>query len=212
MLYTGDIKDKKILLHACCGPCSLGAIEPLLADGALITLFYYNPCIIRGEFEKRLAALETVAAHYALPLVVSRVDRAVFTDYAKDHAQEREGGERCRLCIADRLGATARYAANNGFDIFSTTLTVSPHKNSKLIFSLADEIADSVGVRFLPRDFKKHDGFLRSCELSRQLGIYRQGFCGCEYSCLSAGIDVAEYSAQVAAEYACTAARGGDKW
>ncbi|MDE7464317.1 MAG: epoxyqueuosine reductase QueH [Clostridiales bacterium] len=212
MFYTDDIKDKKILLHACCGPCSLGAIEPLLSGGALITLFYYNPCIIDGEFEKRLEALGTVAKHYRLPLVVKRDGRDGFIGYAKDYAADREGGERCRLCMDDRLSASARYAADNGFDTFSTTLTVSPHKNSKLIFSLADSLSENVGVPFLARDFKKNDGFKKSCELSRELNIYRQGFCGCEYSCASAGIDVSEYSAKVKSEYPACAASEGRAW
>lgn len=180
MFYNGDINSKKLLLHACCGPCSLGAIEPLLADGALISLFFYNPCIIDGEFERRLAALRSVAEHYGLDLIVPPHNYADYLSYAAPHAADREGGERCALCMDDRLRVSARYAAEHGFDMFSTTLTVSPHKNSKLIFALAD--ACSGDVPFLARDFKKRDGFLRSTRLSRELGIYRQDFCGCEFS------------------------------
>lgn len=212
MFYSDNVKDKKILLHACCGPCSLGAIEPLLTDGAFITLFYYNPCIIDGEFEKRLEALRTVAEHYRLPVVVKRDGRGAFTDTAKEYALEREGGARCRLCMDDRLAVSARYAADNDFDMFSTTLTVSPHKNSKLIFSLADSLAERVGVPFLARDFKKNDGFKKSCELSRELGIYRQGFCGCEYSCAQAGVDFNEYSAKVKGEYPAYSDKEGIAW
>lgn len=201
MFYTDDINGKNILLHACCGPCSLGAIPQLIESGANITLSFYNPCIIDGEFEKRLEALKTVASTYSLSLVVPSHDHAAYLAYAAPHRSDREGGARCGLCFSDRLRATAEYAAANGFDAFSTTLTVSPHKNASLIFSLADEISDGAGVPFLARDFKKRDGFKRSCELSRELGIYRQGFCGCEYSCASAGIDFAEYGARVVAEY-----------
>lgn len=184
MFYTGDIKNKKILLHACCGPCSLGAIEPLLIEGADITLFYYNPCIIDGEFEKRLEALDTVARHYGLPLVVSDHDYSAFIAYAKPYADIPEGGARCSLCMDDRLKVSAIYASEHRFDAYTTTLTVSPHKNSKLIFKLADQFGD--GAPFLPRDFKKHDGFLLSTRRARELGIYRQKFCGCEYSYESA--------------------------
>ncbi len=198
-----DIKDKKILLHACCGPCSLGAIQPLLDEGALITLYYYNPCIFEGEFEKRMEALRTVAEHYGLPLIVPPHCHGAFLEYAEAHAPESEGGVRCRLCMGDRLESAARYALENGFDAYTTTLTVSPHKNSKLIFALADDIFDKgVNIPFLRRDFKKRDGFLKSCKLSEELGIYRQRFCGCEYSCAAAGIDVAEYSARIKEEYA----------
>lgn len=182
MFYGDAIADKNILLHVCCGPCSLGAIEPLLGDGARIVLYYYNPCIIDGEFERRLDALRTVAEHYALPLVVPPHDYSAYLSYAAPHASEREGGERCGLCFADRLGASAEYAFANGFDAFTTTLTVSPHKDSRRIFSIADEISDRIGVPFLPRDFKKRDGFKLSCRLAAELGIYRQRFCGCEFS------------------------------
>lgn len=180
MFYSDDIKNKKILLHACCGPCSLGAIEPLLSDGAVLTLFFYNPCIIDGEFEKRLNALNTVAEHYGLPVTVPPHDYSFYNEYAAPYASAREGGERCGLCMTDRLCASAIYAAEHGFDAYTTTLTVSPHKNSKLIFSIADGF--DFGAPFLPRDFKKKDGFLLSTKRARELGIYRQNFCGCEYS------------------------------
>ena len=183
MFYTDDIKDKKILLHACCGPCSLGAIAPLLSDGARVTLFFYNPCIIDGEFDLRLAALNDVASHYGLSVIVPPHDYSSYLSYAQARASDREGGERCALCMDDRLRASALYARDNEFDAYTTTLTVSPHKNSKLIFSLADSFTD--GAPFLPRDFKKRDGFLLSCRLARELGIYRQNFCGCEYSLAS---------------------------
>lgn len=180
-----DIGNKRILLHACCGPCSLGAIEPLLSEGADITLFYYNPCIVDGEYSLRLEALEAVAKHYGLPLVVPDYDRSVFLSFARGHEDAPEGGERCRLCIDDRLRVSADYAAEHGFDGYTTTLTVSPHKNSKLIFALAESY--SAGVPFIRRDFKKRDGFLLSCRRATELGIYRQKFCGCEYSLSAAG-------------------------
>lgn len=189
MLYNGDIKSKKLLLHACCGPCSLGAIEPLLSDGAAVSLFFYNPCIVDGEFERRLDAMRFVAEHYGLPLIVPPHDYSQYLSYAAEHAAAREGGERCALCIDDRLLVSARYAAEHGFDMYSTTLTVSPHKNSKLIFSLAER--NAYGAPFLARDFKKRDGFLRSTRLTRELGIYRQSFCGCEFSAIGSGASYA---------------------
>ncbi|MCH5158309.1 MAG: epoxyqueuosine reductase QueH [Clostridiales bacterium] len=182
MLFDGNIAGKKILLHACCGPCSLGAIEPLLDDGGVITLFYYNPCIMDGEFERRLEAISTVAERYSLPLVVPPHDYSAYLSYALDYSALKEGGERCTLCFSDRLNGAAEYAAENGFDMFTTTLTVSPHKDFRRIFSIGDKLSDEYGVPFLPRDFKKRDGFLRSTRLSRELGIYRQSFCGCEFS------------------------------
>ncbi len=182
MLFTGDLQDKKILLHACCGPCSLGAIEPLISDGAMLTLFFYNPCIMDGEYEKRLAAIEFVAKRYGLELVVPPHDYSEYLGYASERGGDPEGGARCSLCFSDRLRASAEYAARGGFDMFTTTLTVSPHKDAKRIFAIGDKLADEFGVPFLARDFKKRDGFLRSTRLSRELGIYRQNFCGCEFS------------------------------
>lgn len=180
MFFSDDIAGKKILLHACCGPCSLGAIQPLLDDGARLTLYFYNPCIVDGEYELRRDALRTVAAHYGVTMIEDRGERAEFLDYALPFSQSREGGERCGLCISDRLRAAAKYAASHGYDCYSTTLTVSPRKNSNLIFAIGDGLY--FGSPFLARDFKKRDGFLLSCKLSRQLGIYRQDFCGCEFS------------------------------
>ena len=193
MFYSQDIKDKNILLHACCGPCSLGAIEPLLADGARISVFFYDPCIIDGEFEKRLEALRTVCAHYSLPLIVPEHDYSHFSDYGVALAFEREGGARCSLCMTDRLTVSASFAESHGFDAYTTTLTVSPHKNSKLIFSIAEGL--SVGAPFLARDFKKRNGFLLSTRRSSELGIYRQSFCGCEFSLAEASAYAAKKSA-----------------
>lgn len=180
MFYDGDIKNKKILLHACCGPCSLGAVEPLLSDGADITLYFYNPCITDGEFDRRLEAIEIVADHYGLELIVPRHDYAEYLEYARPLGGEREGGARCGLCFRDRLENAAKYADENGFDMYSTTLTVSPHKNAKAIFDIGGGF--DFGAPMLARDFKKRDGFARSTALSRALGIYRQNFCGCEFS------------------------------
>ncbi len=186
-MISETISQKKILLHACCGPCSLGAIEPLLEEGGLVTLFYYDPCIIEGEFERRLDALNTVADHYGLDVIVPQYDHSSYLSYAAPFSSEREGGERCSLCFGDRLKTSAEYAESHGFDMYTTTLTVSPHKNSKLIFSIAERLEKSgIGAQFLCRDFKKRDGFLRSCRLSEKLGIYRQRFCGCEFSLVGA--------------------------
>lgn len=182
MVNDENIANKRILLHACCGPCSLGAIAPLLDDGADLTLFFYNPCIVDGEFERRFDALRTVAEYYNLSVVVPEHDYNSYRAYAQTHSRDREGGTRCGLCFDDRLRATAEYAKKNGFDMFTTTLTVSPHKNAKLIFEKGESFANEFGTFFLARDFKKKDGFLRSCRLSNELGIYRQKFCGCEFS------------------------------
>lgn len=172
---------EKLLLHCCCAPCSLGALPRLVGEYA-ITLFYYNPCIISGEYEKRLDALRIVAAHYDLPLIAANSDRARYLASVTGHDKDVEGGARCGICIDGRIGEAAKYAAENCFNVFTTTLSVSPKKNYAFISECGNKHAEKRGVRFLDTDFKKKDGFLTSVRLSKELGIYRQNFCGCEFS------------------------------
>lgn len=170
---------KSLLLHCCCAPCSLGALWRIIDDYS-ITLLYYNPCIISGEYEKRLSALKQVAAIYDLPLKVIEQNREGFLSLSKNREHDKEGGERCKLCIGDRIGYTASLADSEGFDLFTTTLSVSPHKDYKYISQYAQSVAKSAA--FLDIDFKKQNGFLKSVQLSKQYNIYRQNFCGCEFS------------------------------
>lgn len=272
----------KLLLHCCCAPCALGALYRLFAQDAPITLFYYNPCIIDGEYEKRYENLDRVARIYDLPLIdaqfnrgeslrtatavnrgeslrtatadnnrgeslrtakaddkrgeslstatadnrgeslrnatendkrgesmytatadkrgeslhaaeISNATRGAFSAAVNDrrgeflravkgHENDSERGERCAICMASRIDYTAKYAAENGYEQFTTTLTTSPYKDAKLIFELGRTAAKRYGVEFVEEDFKKQDGYLRSTELCRKYDIYRQHFCGCEFS------------------------------
>lgn len=184
------VEKKHILLHSCCGPCSTACIERLLPDYR-ITVFFYNPNITdRDEYEKRKAAQIKFLNAYneCLP----EEDKLLFIegeylpeDYFKlcaAYADEPEGGRRCTECFRLRMERTAQVALRTGNPIFGTTLTVSPHKNYPLISAIGTELAAMYGLEFLDADFKKKAGFQRSIELSKEYGLYRQNYCGCEYS------------------------------
>lgn len=167
----------RILLHICCAPCSTHSIEVLKQNNE-ITLFFYNPCIYpKEEFNKRLENAKILAKEYNLKLIIPKYDHNEFLNYIKGYENEPENGKRCLLCYEQRLKKSAEYAKLNRFDNFTTTLTISPHKNSKKIFEIANKLR-----RFLEIDFKKKDGFKHSVELSKKYRLYRQSYCGCEFS------------------------------
>ncbi len=172
----------RLLLHACCGPCSAGVLDAI-ANFFDITIYFYNPNILpKEEFIRRLEALKTVISHFdGVKLIVPEQDCSIFIARAKGMESLPEGGARCNLCFEMRLDATAEYLAahRDEYDFFATTLTVSPHKNAQLINEIGKQCAAKYQVEYLSSDFKKHDGFLRSTILSKQFGIYRQNYCGC---------------------------------
>lgn len=179
-------KLPSLLLHGCCAPCSSACLE-YLNKYFDITLFFYNPNILpRAEFDKRL--LEAKRLINEMPfendvkIIDGEYDYSRFLDIARGLESVPEGGERCFKCYALRLEETARLAKELGFDYFCTTLSISPLKNSQKINEIGFKIADKYGVKWLPSDFKKKEGYKRSIELSRQYNLYRQNFCGCVYS------------------------------
>ena len=182
----------RLLLQACCAPCSTYCLTQLLTHFD-VTLYYANDNITeRGEWEKRLGELSKLVAIVngngfavtplrPLKLVVQPFDSDRFFAIAKGLEAEKEGGARCKECFALRLGDTANYAAENGYDYFGTTLTVSPYKNSQLL----NEIGLSLQldkVKWLPADFKKREGYKQSVQLSERYNLYRQHYCGCAFS------------------------------
>lgn len=172
----------RLLLHTCCGPCSTWSIEKLRKEYDL-TCYFFNPNIHpKEEYEKRLAGTK----RYCLAVCVDLVEGEYTVDEwelkTKGHENDPEGGERCWICYRIRLEETAKHAIEMGFDIFSTTLTVSPHKDAGVINSIGEAVAQDVGVPFLSIDLKKQDGFKKSIELSHQHSLYRQDFCGCKFS------------------------------
>ena len=192
---TFDLKEtdkarRRILLHSCCGPCSTACIERLMPDYK-VTVFFYNPNITdRDEYEKRKE--NQIKFIDALNSELPEEDRVVFIegeylpedffDAAKGLEDCPEGGERCTECFKLRLDRTARAALVMGYPVFGTTLTVSPHKNYQLISAIGTELGDIYEIEFIDMDFKKKAGFQRSIELSKKYELYRQNYCGCEFS------------------------------
>lgn len=175
----------KLLLHSCCAPCSSYVLE-YLSRYFDITVFYYNPNIYPPEeFHKRLAEQEKYSSIFAgedVKVVGTEYDSDSFYSAVKGLENEPEGGKRCRECFYLRLLKTGEYAKQNGFDWFTTTLSISPHKNATVLNDVGKEVAEKLGVNYLYSDFKKKNGYLRSCELSKEHGIYRQDYCGCVFS------------------------------
>ena len=182
-------KRKRLLLHACCAPCSSYCLE-YLREAFALTVFFYNPNLTeqeeyrrRVEEEKRLIALMNAQEGSSqIEILEGRYEPERFLEAAKGLETCKEGGERCARCFALRLGETARVAAEGEFDFFTTSLTISPLKNSALLNRIGAQEGERYGVRFLPSDFKKNNGYLRSTQLSRLYGLYRQNYCGCIYS------------------------------
>lgn len=179
-----------LLLHSCCGPCSTACIERLAPDYE-ITVFFYNPNITDTvEYNRRKENQKRFIREYndnpQIPYKVSYMegdyDPEEFIELCGKYSCEPEGGKRCGLCFELRLKKTAETAALLNFDTFTTTLTVSPHKDHKVIFAIGRRLADIYKVGFLEEDFKKKDGFKRSVELAKKHDLYRQDFCGCEFS------------------------------
>ena len=169
---------RKILLHCCCAPCSTTSIERLLADGYSIVLFYSNSNIFpEEEFDKRLSYMQKLAEIYHLELIADEYDHAAWSTAIKGLENEPEKGRRCAACFAYNLARAEAKARELGIDEFTTTLTVSPHKISEMIFNAAKDMQG-----YVPYNFKKQEGFKRSLELSEKYGLYRQNYCGCEYS------------------------------
>ena len=173
----------RLLLHSCCGPCSSYVLE-YLTQYFDVTVLFYNPNIQpEEEYDKRLywqkRVLEGMELADTVPLLAEPWRNAEFRRIVAGMEQEPEGGNRCALCIGLRLEETARRAAEMGFDLFCTTLSVSPHKNAELINTLGEKFAAQYGVQWLPSDFKKRGGYLRSTQLCAEMGIYRQNYCGC---------------------------------
>lgn len=175
-----------LLLHSCCAPCSSYTLE-YLSRYFSITVFYFNPNISpKAEFDKRFAEqkrlIEALPAENKISLICGDYNYDEFLNIARGYESVPEGGERCFRCYKMRLEKTAELAKQKGFDYFCTTLSISPLKNSQKINEIGFDVAEKYGVKWLPSDFKKREGYKRSIELSREYDLYRQNFCGCVFS------------------------------
>jgi len=181
-LYLGFFRKPRLLLHICCVGCGVYVAQELSKKFDL-TLYSYNPNIFPvEEYEKRLEEDRRIAKKFSLRLIEANYDHQAWLEKVKGYEKEPEKGKRCLLCSEDRLRATARYAREKSFDFFGTTLTTSPHKLANEINRLGREISEEYKVSFLEADFKKNDGFKKSSQLVKDLGLYRQDYCGCEFS------------------------------
>ncbi len=173
-----------LLLHSCCGPCSSAVLERL-RDHFRVTVLYYNPNIEpEEEYLHRRAEQERLLSILGDDIGWLPCDygHEAFAAFAPAMAEEPEGGKRCLACFALRLNETAEQARKNGFEYFTTTLSVSPHKNAENVNRAGEEAARRSGVKYLYADFKKKNGYLRSLQLSAEYELYRQNYCGCLFS------------------------------
>lgn len=182
-------KDKKtptLLLHSCCAPCSSYVLE-YLSQYFSITIFYYNPNIYpNNEYQKRVEEQKRLISQMKFKNNVSFLEGEycpeVFFAMAKGLEDENEGGKRCFKCYEMRLREAAIIAKEKGYDYFTTTLSVSPYKNSEKLNSIGQALEEEFNVKYLYSDFKKNNGYKRSIELSKEYNLYRQDYCGCVYS------------------------------
>ena len=178
-IIEGLENKPKLLLHSCCAPCSSACLERI-AGFFQVTVLYYNPNIDdEGEYEKRKAEqIRFLQATGLADIIDCAHEKEKFEAMSKGLEEEPERGKRCYLCYELRLRKTAEVAKQEGFDYFCTTLTLSPHKNAEWLNEIGYACQEEYGVSYLPSDFKKRGGYLRSLQLSEQYNLYRQDFCG----------------------------------
>ena len=190
LLMQKQIKNIKtvptLLLHACCAPCSSSVLERL-SDIFKITILFYNPNITdEKEYNKRLEEIKRfiteIKPKYKVSLIEGRYLPDEYFKIAKGLEEEKERGKRCYLCYKLRLEETAKIAKEKNFDFFTTTLSLSPHKNAKWINEIGENLEKEYNTTFLYSDYKKKEGYKRSIELSKKYNLYRQDYCGCIYS------------------------------
>ena len=175
--------ENKILLHSCCAICSGYPISLLKEMGYQVVVYFCNPNLDTiEEFERRLEAQKTVCDYYDVELVVEPYNHCEYIEVVRGLEKEPERGRRCEKCIELRLMKAAEKAKEFEINVFTTSLPISPHKNFVKISSCGEEIAKNYDIKFLAVDFKKKDGFLKTNKLSKELNLYRQNYCGCEFA------------------------------
>ena len=172
--------DNKILIHACCGICSGYPIGLLKEMGYIPVVYFCNPNLdTKEEFERRLNAQRTICNYHDVELIIEDYDHNSFLEKVKGLEREPERGARCDKCIEQRLSLAAKKAKKMGINKFTTSLVISPHKNFEKISAIGKSVSD--GLEYISINFKKQDGFLKTNNLSKELNIYRQNYCGCEF-------------------------------
>jgi len=186
ILKENKDKTPTLLLHSCCAPCSSYVLE-YLTNHFYITILFYNPNISsKVEYDKRLNELKRLVKDLPhsnkIEIVEGRYEPKEFIEIAKGLETIPEGGERCFKCYRLRLEEAAKFAKENNYDFFTTTLSISPHKNAEKLNEIGGNLQKQYQVNYLYADFKKKGGYQRSIELSKKYDLYRQDFCGCIYS------------------------------
>lgn len=184
--FTEEGQVPSLLLHSCCAPCSSYCIE-YLSQFFYVTVFYYNPNIYPDEeyyhrVKEQQRFIKEFPTKYPVKFIEGDYDKNSFYEIAKGLEKEPEKGKRCHRCYDLRLRRTAAVAKEKGFDFFSTTLTISPMKDSQVLNEIGASIGKELGINWLYSDFKKREGYKRSTEISREYDMYRQDYCGCVYS------------------------------
>ena len=183
---TKEERVPKLLLHSCCAPCSSYVLE-YLSQYFEITVFYYNPNIYpESEYTKRIweqqKIIDELPAKHPISFMAGPYDKERFYEMASGLEHVKEGGARCMKCYELRLREAAKIAKNAGFDYFTTTLSISPLKKAERLNEIGQRLGEEYEVEYLLSDFKKKNGYKRSIELSKIYGLYRQDYCGCEFS------------------------------
>lgn len=189
LLIQNLVKDNKtptLLLHSCCAPCSSYVLE-YLSKYFKISIFFYNPNIYPlEEYSRRVTEqkglITALKVKNQINFIEGRYDTESFYNISKGLEGEREGGERCFKCYELRLKEAAIIAKEQGYDYFTTTLSISPHKNSQILNQIGKKLSEEYDVKYLYSDFKKKEGYKRSIELSNEYNLYRQDYCGCVFS------------------------------
>jgi hypothetical protein len=184
--YCGAGEVPRLLLHSCCGPCSSYCIKTL-SEHFAVTVLYYNPNIYPPEeyalrVQEQERFIREFPTRYPVAFVAGRYEPEEFYTCAKGYEDLPEGGERCFRCYELRLAETARFAKQEHFDFFTTTLSISPLKNAQKLNEIGRKLEQEYGVKYLYSDFKKKDGYKRSTEISKEYDMYRQYYCGCVFS------------------------------
>ena len=187
-----DNKKYKVLLHSCCGPCSSAWIE-LMKNGLNVDIYYYNPNIDTFEEYEKRSAEQIRISNILNPnssVLIGKYLQKEFSDAINGLEALGEKSIRCYNCYKLRMRQTALKAKELGYDYWTTTLSISPHKNSNWINEIGFELADEIGIPFIYSNFKLKDGYKRSIELSKQYEMYRQNYCGCKYSKIERGVNI----------------------
>lgn len=186
IIKKNNDKKLKLLLHSCCAPCSSYVLE-YLTNYFDITILFYNPNITsKEEYDKRYNELKRLVDELPhsnkIDVINCRYEPKEFISIAKGLEEDLEGGERCFKCYHLRLEKAAKFAKDNNYDFFTTTLSISPHKNAVKLNEIGEKLSKTYEINYLYADFKKKGGYQRSIELSKKYDLYRQDFCGCIYS------------------------------